>query len=317
MIQEYLFVDTEHKTEIENYQPEGVDIEIYPIKNSSCWVLVCSMVGETRENAKCLSLVNEYIISTFNPIVLTNESSAYYNRMLFPLINELERKLRKLLYLKSALNRDERFADNISRLEEKTLGEIFTLLFSDPNFVNDVKKKINKEMNWQFTKTQVLEEIQRISEVTTWGELIGDESVTELRNQFDQVREYRNDVMHAHNIDFKLYHKARKLFSKINEQLDEEIGKIISLRESSHDTESDFNSTLSLVLERDAELAKLSQMSLAGFHLSPELQKLLDSTQRNAEIASLARQALMPKGVTELEKILSRINSSPYTNEDE
>lgn len=69
-----------------------------------------------------------------------NESAAYFNKSLYPYFNEFERKLRKLLYLKSALQHDATASQNIKELESKDLGTIFELLFTDTQFIKDVKK---------------------------------------------------------------------------------------------------------------------------------------------------------------------------------
>ncbi len=145
MIQEYLFIDKTHKKQINEYKPDKVIIKCKDIDNSDCWILSYSVAKETEDSAKVLSDINEYIMDTFSPTILTNESSAYYNRRLFPCINEFERKLRKLLYLKSALNRGDEVAKNISELEFKDLGYIFKLMFTDDSFISSVKAEINKK----------------------------------------------------------------------------------------------------------------------------------------------------------------------------
>ena len=103
MIQEYLFMDATHRGAVEEYSPDKVNVDFFDIENSTCWIAQYTMGGENEDSAKALSLINDYIVEHFNPTILTNESSAYYNKKLFPDINEFERKLRKLLYLKSAI----------------------------------------------------------------------------------------------------------------------------------------------------------------------------------------------------------------------
>ena len=78
----------------------------------------------------------------YAPLVLSCESSEYYNRILFPLINGLERKLRKLLYLAASISGNGEAGKNIRELEEKDFGEIFDLLFIDQKFIGDMKIRI-------------------------------------------------------------------------------------------------------------------------------------------------------------------------------
>ena len=87
-----------------------------------------SQNGNSEQSAKKLSDLNDKV-TDLKPIVLTNGSAAYFNKMLFPLVNNFERKLRKLLYASSAISQNKK--DTIANLEELDFGEIFELLFLD------------------------------------------------------------------------------------------------------------------------------------------------------------------------------------------
>ncbi len=245
MIQEYLFINKTEKEKIEQYTPEGIKIEIYDIDNSDCWIATFSLSSESEPSANTLSKVHDYIIGEFHPIVLSNGCSAYYNKALFPHFNEFERKLRKLLYLKSALSKNSKDAEIIKDLESKDFGEIFTLLFSDAQFVQNAKKTIG-DKTWQFTKAEIVAAIEQLSEHTVWDNLIGKDAVPLLRSDFIKVKTFRNDVMHAHAMNAKSYSSASKLIKKINEQLDTEIGKIIVAKENTvqQEVEQDFNTAM-------------------------------------------------------------------------
>lgn len=260
MIQEYLFIDDTHREAVEKYVPDKATREIQDIDNSTCWIVIYSLPKENEDCAKVLSQINNYVVDHFKPTVLTNESSAYYNRKLFPHINEFERKLRKLLYLKSAIYHGEKKIDNIRDLEAKDLGVIFELLFTDAEFVKAVRTKVN-EKTWQFTKKEIIAAIQKITEDTVWNNLLGAESVTSLSENFLAVKDYRNDVMHAHNIDTETFREARKLFKSINEQLDAEIGLIIKKAEESPEETADsaFNEALNTALATQNATSFLKQ----------------------------------------------------------
>lgn len=234
MIQEYLFTDGTHKAEFEKYEHKPVNIEICDIENSDCWIAKCSIDGDNKESANILSVVHEYVMNNYSPIVLTNESSAYYNRCLYPYFNEFERKLRKLLYLKSALSEDKRDSETIKDLESKDLGAIFALLFSDSQFIQNIKKSVN-EKTWQFTKSELLDVLQKMSENTLWDKLLGEDAVPSLRSDFVKIKKFRNDVMHAHNMSASSFSEALKLIKKINEQLDAEIRKNIINKDAAQD----------------------------------------------------------------------------------
>lgn len=269
MIQEYLFIDDTYRDAVEQYAPAKVTVDICDIENSSCWIVTYSLSGENEEGAKLLSQVNDYVISHFKPTVLTNESSSYYNRRLFPYINEFERKLRKLLYLKSAIYHGAKKIDNIRDLESKDLGQIFELLFTDTEFITTAKKKVN-EKTWQYTKREIIAALQSIAEDTVWNNLLGKEAVTLLTDNFLSVKNYRNDVMHAHNIDTKVFCDAKKLFSDINNQLDAEIGKIIQKVEEQPEemADSEFNDALNTALQAQNMSSALQRVRNAIVHVT-------------------------------------------------
>lgn len=286
MIQEYLFLDDTYRKDIEEYVPDKIKRCINDIENSSCWIVTYSVSGKNEDNAKALSAINDYVVNRFHPTVLTNESSAYFNNRLYPYINDFERKLRKLLYLKCALYNGEKKIDNIRDLESKDLGEIFELLFSDSEFVENVRKTVNRK-SWLFTKQEIITNLQNIAEDTIWSNLIGAESVVLLSSNFTTVKGYRNDVMHAHNINFKIYHEAKELFETINEQLDIEIGQIIQniQYQSSEAVDSEYNNALSNAL-RAQEKSYKSYVTLRS--ITQTLPKIYDDSQLQALRDSLS-----------------------------
>lgn len=298
MKQEYLFVEDTHKAEFESYKPENVRCSIQNIEDSTCWIAVYEVSGENLQSAKTLSKTNDYITSKFNPTILTNESAAYFNKSLYPYFNEFERKLRKLLYLKSALQHDATASQNIKELESKDLGTIFELLFTDAQFIKDVKKNIN-EKSWQFTRDELINTINNLSENTVWDSLIGHETISVLRSDFIRVKNYRNDVMHAHNMDAASYTSALGVIKKINDQLDDELNKLVKSpeKEEANDTQS-FNSTLNQAL-RDHETAtaisvNVPNSSYEKFFHDIVLQSEIPPAVRNLQVL-LAQEAVSSK----------------------
>lgn len=250
MIQEYLFMSDQYKADLENLSiSPKVTKEITTIENSKCWTLLISVPGESMEAAKILDPLNRKVCENYRPTVLANECSAYFNKALYPIVNEFERKLRKLLYLASSLHGDENSQKVIVGLEEQELGNIFETLFSDAAFVKKAKETINKTLSWQFTRAELLDAINKLDENRLWTLLLGDDCVETLCSSFSEIRNYRNDVMHAHNIDYEQFNKAHKLFKKVNTELDSAIGKLIGAKETNTEvTSTDFNNTLSSAL---------------------------------------------------------------------
>lgn len=301
MIQEYLFVGYENKDEIEKYTYKEVRAEISEIENSDCWVASFESGGDDADSAKTLSVIHEYVVSNFNPTVLSNGCSAYYNRRLYPHFNEFERKLRKLLYLKSALSKDKKDSETIKDIERLDFGKIFELLFSDTQFVQDARKTV-KEKTWQFTKSEILDALQKIAENTLWDRMVGENAVSQLRSEFTKVKDYRNDVMHAHSMNTASYSAALKLIEKINEQLDAEIGKIVDAKEKNITTSEDnsFNTTLDKAIKNMEAASSIKR-----------LQEQLSEIQ--ASTAPFRFE--VPESILEFQKALEAIKPDPALTE--
>lgn len=309
MIQEYLFIDDVHRKAVEEYSPEQIKPKIHDIENTSCWIVTYSIAGDNEESAKKLSQINDFIVENFAPTVLINESSAYFNRKLFPYINEFERKLRKFLYLKSAIYTGEKRIENIRDLESKDLGEIFVLLFTDAEFVKASKTKVN-EKSWQYTKKEIIATLTELSEETVWAELNGGDAVNALSDQFIDVKNYRNDVMHAHNIDADTYKKAKKLFVEINEQLDKEISKIIQIAEEdpSEMETSQYNHRLNGALIAQNLANTLKQFS----ETIPSTAKINTDILREAVQYAQNYSSTIEADTTQLQEALRKMNVLEY-----
>ena len=286
MINEYLFQSDEHRATVEAYKPDGVAVEISGIDNTPLWVAAYSLSNKNEESAKRLSDVHTIVVQ-YSPLVLSCESSEYYNQILFPLVNELERKLRKLLYLAASISDDKKAKENIKQLEEKDFGEIFDLLFIDQNFITNIKKRINSEAKSEFngmgrySKEEVKAYLDSLEELPLWDSILGEKDVHTLRTRCRDVQSYRNDVMHAHNISKELFGKARYLFDKINNELDIAIGKRIRASEDNPDEQKpEVNTAISsaiaaMDLSALTDAFKNALVSPALIDMSSQMSKVL------------------------------------------
>lgn len=228
MINEYLFLSDSHRAEVESYKPDGIVVKISEIEGSSLWIATYKINGKNEVSARKMSEVHQTIMG-YSPLVLSCESSAYYNKILFPLVNELERKLRYLLYLAVSISDNADAQEHISLLEEKDFGQIFDLLFTDQDFVKTVKSRVNADSKGEFSgrskysKKEILLYVNSLDEHTLWDNIFCESNVPTLRDQFRDVQTYRNDVMHAHNISKETFNKSRNVFNKINKELDNAI----------------------------------------------------------------------------------------------
>ncbi len=300
MIHEYLFSTDEKREEIENYQPEKIRVSALSIENTHCWILTYEVDGENETSAKVLSDENKRICQKYRPIVLANGSSAYYNQRLFPLINRFERMLRNLLYLKSVISIGDPSINNISSLEDKALGDVFDMLFTDEQFINSSKGIINKK-TWRYTKAEILCALNEIQENTIWDALLGKNAVPELQKNFSRVRTYRNDVMHAHNIDHESYLKAKRLFNTINTQLITELGLLVN-KDQPVASDDVFNETLKNVIHRADLTEKVSYLLQDYERIQAEHQKQIEMLIKETEKYEEQRQQLFAQVVSDWDR---------------
>lgn len=270
MIQEYLI---ENKQEIEY---EYKDNKLFKVafqsikkqvsddtdenaKNNEIWIVSFSTKNEGEKDAKVLSDLNESIVSKYTVIALRNESAAYFNRRLYPIINEFERRLRTLLYLQTRLGSDEEAKNIIKDLEGMDFGGLFEILFHDENFFIEARKYINLK-DKTFTKRRILKEIGEMKENMLWTRLFGEE-LPKLQQNFEQVRLYRNDIMHAHNINYQTYRSAKDLLESLNAEIQGYIDKLMG-RNSNVSIE--FSRSLAEALKQSADSIVLPDDPLKG-----------------------------------------------------
>ena len=319
MINEYLFLSDECRSIVEHYKPNGVTVETSNIENTPLWVAVFSVNGKNADSAQKLSDVHN-TLTEYSPLVLSCESSEYYNRMLFPLVNELERKLRKLLYLAVSISDNTEAKKSIQRLEEKDFGEIFDLLFIDMAFVTKLKTRVNADAKSEFngkskySKEEIRSYLDGLEEKLLWDVILGKDDVPTLRKRFRDVQTYRNDVMHAHNIGVRVFGKADYLFKKINKELDIAIGKLIGQAEDNlYSQDHEVNNALTSAITT-MELTSIAETinALQKVPVQPGASEFLSRISQAMQNSYLQNSsAALTSG---LQNLISVLNNLPDIN---
>lgn len=272
MIQDYLLQDENIKKDISDYKPEKASINLYQVEKGKCWYAQISVNGSNEQAARDLSDIDEYVQEHFAVTLLRSDCSAYFTNKLYPLLSSFERTLRKLLYIFSAINNDDESAKNIKELEKKTIGEIFTMLFIDDAFVSSIKDSIKGANRDIFSKDDILKLISSVDEKPVWDSLMGDGIVPTLRKNFQEVRSIRNNVMHAHNINWKEYENSRKLLRKIIKEMETALDDV-TIKESIATKKPSYNHTLSDALKAQVPhiegLGALQTTLMDSYKLSP------------------------------------------------
>lgn len=238
MILEYLFFNKNIRESVEKFDTSTLSIEkskdnklkivFKDFEGAEYWAVRYEFGKNSETDALCLSQLNEVFVSQFSPVTLINESAEFFNKKLYPLVNKFERLLRKFLFLRAAMCDEVKFEHIIKDIESKDFGEIYNILFVDSKFCKDVREKI-KNAHTKFDMIQILEESK---ENAAWDILVPKDKLSLIKDNFDVLKSYRNDVMHAHNMGETTYKKAKNLFNDANLQLEQEINKLIEFTET-------------------------------------------------------------------------------------
>ncbi|MHB0809469.1 MAG: hypothetical protein ACYCDV_08890 [Facklamia hominis] len=291
MIQEYLLQDENIKKDISDYKPEKASIKLYQVEKGKCWYAKLSVNGSNEQTARDLSDIDMYVQEHFAVTVLRSDCSAYFTNKLYPLLSSFERTLRKLLYIFSVINNDDESAKNIKELENKTIGQIFTMLFIDDAFVRSIKESIKGANRDIFSKDDILKLISSVDEKTVWDSLMGDDIVPTLRKNFQEVRSIRNKVMHAHNINWNEYKNSRKLLRKIIKEMDTALDDV-SIKESIATKKPSYNHTLSDALKAQVQIGQIASLLVPYIEGLGALQTTLkDSYKLSPAYISMTKEA--------------------------
>lgn len=154
------------------------------------------------------------------------------------------------------------------------------------------------------------EAIDALQESTAWHILVGDTVLSIIKENFDLLKEYRNDVMHAHNINWEKYKKAKKLYSDANKAIEDQLDLLLQYPDTmplSEKTASSLYDKLMVIHDNAEAISKGMATFLELFakmadptvpkELNPNVERLLqfleyiavDTSDRN--IASDSTQA--------------------------
>lgn len=291
MIQKYILLDEKEKKAISEYKPENAQFRLLSVENGKCWCVEYSADGNDEKIAKMLSGIDEYIRSHFNVIVIENDSSSYFNNNLYPMVSELERKLRKILYIYSALDKENESTKNITALEEKDFGQIFTMLFVDDNFMTAAKNMVKSANREAFSKAEIMRLLDGIEEKPVWDLLLGNDVVPTLRSRFQDVRTIRNDVMHSHDISWHRFDEARTLIQTIVSEIDYALDNV-SIAEFIEKKRPTFNQTLAEALRIQEQLSQIASAILPNTHAINEVASAISEVYSDtSNLAKLSEQA--------------------------
>lgn len=166
--------------------------------------------------------------------ILSNSLSMYFSNRLYPKFQVYESLLRKIFVLALSPLEDEDIVriikektndkldlskiHTIEHIERLQVAELHALIFEiNINPVNDLTIHFK---DFQSKNDHILKEMIRNSiPITIWEKhftpFTNSEEVDVLKNNYDRIREYRNDVMHFHTLTYRRYKKIDLLLSDV------------------------------------------------------------------------------------------------------
>jgi len=237
MQNKYLFLDETKNEEIRKLikdsgiRGKGISFSSSTIEKTGVWIITFSTTGNSKQDAINLSRFDAEVMR-FQPIVLENGASAYFNKKIYPLVNDFERLLREFLYLLVTQKQDDKeFINKVKDLEKKTFGNIYTDLFVDTEYMGRVKDLLTQSPSWRISKAEMYARLNQMEELTPWMKLAKSDDLLFIQGNFFRLKSYRNDVMHAHNINYDEYEEIVSLYTKCNGILLNEIRIIYGNKE--------------------------------------------------------------------------------------
>lgn len=244
-------------------------------------VVTISVNSDSIDAARVLSEIRDDVLGECGNSIrmLEDGPSEKFERVLFELIATFERRFRELLIVSICDEKGSLDDDLIGMLEEKTLGELFEIVFTDQEFNNRVKSKVNDKKSRRFEKKDLVKNIGQMEENTLWSQYFNDDWLSTVAEEHENIRDFRNDVMHAHRMSYKDYRRARTLAEKANR----EMGRVIYIR-STHVDFTSFSKVVSGFAESISKI--MTQIDLSG------ITRLLETLQQaySTSFSGVARQ---------------------------
>ena len=170
--------------------------------------------------------------------ILSNSLSMYFSNRLYPRFQTYESMLRKIFVLALSPLEDENIVrivkeqtndkldlskiHTIEHIEKLQIAELHSLIFEIN--INPVNNLTNHFKNFQDKSEYHLKQmIKKALPITIWEKhfapFTDNERADVLKNSYNSIREYRNDVMHFHMLSYKRYKKIDSLLSDVIEEL--------------------------------------------------------------------------------------------------
>ena len=218
---EFLYKDNTYESVInginESLNLEENEITYTPIVQVGLNIFSFSRDGDNETTAKKLDEIKKVVFKSLDPnnlFVITDGVSSFFCQRLYPQMANFERGLRKVLYLASIKSKDEKVIAVCKQIEQQEFAPIYQMLFSDTAYVTEARKIVNSKTP-ELSKHDIIKQLNDISESTLWDKLFNGQ-YTFIPENFLEIKDGRNKIMHSRNISFEEYATIKNHLDKSN-----------------------------------------------------------------------------------------------------
>lgn len=212
--------------------PDGASYKIGPYGDRDVHTVTISLEKRTVREATSLANYRDRVLaleknkkaSKRNIKCLCDDASRFFCTRLYPRFSEFETSLRTVVVIALCADRDSFDSEVAASLETLSLEKLGERLFTDRAFVKEARKAFD---TYYIRKDALLRRITGTKEKTIWDGLFGDD-LSSVKTHFDDIREYRNDVMHFHTMGAGEYKEALSLVGSVNRDLRSYIDKSLA-----------------------------------------------------------------------------------------
>ena len=212
--------------------PDGTNHKIGPYGNRDVYTVTVSLKERTVRTATSLANYRDHVLtleknkeaSKRNIKCLCDDASRFFCAKLYPRFSEFETSLRTVVVIALCADRDSFDSEVAASLETLSLEKLGERLFTDRTFVKEARKAVD---TYYIRKDALLRRIAGTKEKTIWDGLFGDD-LSSVKTHFDDIRGYRNDVMHFHTMNAGKYKEALSLVGSVNRDLRSYIDKSLA-----------------------------------------------------------------------------------------
>ncbi|WP_421781077.1 hypothetical protein [Gardnerella sp. DNF01195] len=273
---------------------EGIRLKILTINNKT-----------TRKEATSIESLKRAFIKNnlrckYNVVVIFDGASEYYCNNLSKYIFTFERKLRQFVYLtvlsaygtewtKKTLVDEEIKKDVAENIRNKnryieialdcfTFQNYIDYLFKEQSIedANEVIKDAKLALKNRENLNNIINILNKGEKISLWERLFSKRNIDLTRNNLDEIRKIRNDVMHSKEISDTEFCKYRNLLKKYIKKLDIAIADFENRK---HLSVTDLENVLS-------SFARIIQTSRINEHfikaVSPALSEISNSLSKEA-----------------------------------